>query len=97
MEQNIQHDPNKSPENIYIPIIVGIGSILLSLYRYSRAVAPSETYYPGFYKVFWFERPFTNAFGPVGIIVFGTGLGILLIIIGIIFYYRIRIKPNRNK
>lgn len=95
-EEYGRRDPNTSPENIYIPVVVGLGSIVLSIYRYSKAVASSDTYYPGFYRVFWFERPFVNAFDAAGILVFGIELGIILIAIGAIFYYRIKIKPKNN-
>lgn len=97
MEEEIQKkDPNKSPENIYVPAIASVLSIAFGIYRYYDAIKPSDTYYPGFYKVFWFERPFINAFDAFGIIVFWGALGVLLAIIAGIFYYRIKIKPNRS-
>lgn len=93
MENNNQpYDPNKSMNNIYVPAAASIISILFGLYRYSEITRASETYYPGFYKVFWFERLFVNQWGSLGIPIFWVGLGVIMAIIAGIFFYRIKIK-----
>lgn len=91
-DENLPHDPNKSPSNIYFPAIAAVASIAFGLYRYFDAVKKSDTYFPGFIKVFWFERLLVDRIGLSGIAVFWIGLGVILAVIAGIFFYRIKIK-----